>query len=122
MQWEENIVAPMKSYFYKRYQYDMYIQRKKNELESLFEELNFYHPTIKLTIEKNPTKFLDTEITRCGCVIETNVYSKFKKLLEHWSSNISAKYKCNAMTSKLYRANKIATAFNCGIKRISRNF
>ena len=59
---EEDIVTPMKPHFYKRHVDDTYIQRKKNELDSLFEKLNSYHSNIKLTIAKNPTKFLDTEI------------------------------------------------------------
>ena len=59
---EEDIVTPMKPHFCKRYVDDTYIQRKKNELDSLFEKLNSYHPNIKLTIEKNSTNFLDTEI------------------------------------------------------------
>ena len=68
---EEDIVTPMKPHFYKRYVDDTYIRRKKNEPDSLFEKLNSYHPNIKLTIEKNPTNILDTEIIRRGCEIET---------------------------------------------------
>ena len=59
---EEDIVTPMKPHFYKRYVDDTYIRRKKNEPDSLFEKLNSYHPNIKLTVENNPTKFLDTKI------------------------------------------------------------
>ena len=70
---EEDIVAPIKPHFYKRYVDDTYIQRKKNEPDSLFEKLNSYHPNLNFTIEKNPTKFLDTKIIRRGCEIETKV-------------------------------------------------
>ena len=56
----EDIFAPMKLHFYKRYVDDTYIRRKENEPDSLFEKLHSYHPNMKLTIEKNPTKFLDT--------------------------------------------------------------
>ena len=56
----EDIVALMKLHFYKTYVDDTYIRRKKNEPDSLFEKLHSYHPNMKLTIEKNPTKFLDT--------------------------------------------------------------
>ena len=41
---------------------DIYIRRKKDKPDSLFEKLNSYHPNIKLTVEKNPMKFLDTKI------------------------------------------------------------
>ena len=85
---EEDIVTPMKLHFNKRYVVDTYIWRKKNELDSLFEKLNSYHPNIKLTIEKNPTKLLDTEIIRHGCEIETKVYNKSKKPPVHWFSKI----------------------------------
>ena len=56
---------------------DTYIRRKKNEPDSLFEKLNSYHPNIKLTIGKNPTKFVDTEIIRRGSEIETKVHCMF---------------------------------------------
>ena len=82
---EEDTVTPMKPHFYKRYVDVTYIRGKKNEPDSLFEKLNSYHLSIKLTIEKNPTKFLDTEIIQRGCEIETKVYSKSKKLPVHWS-------------------------------------
>ena len=35
---EEDIVAPMKPHFYKRYAVDKYIRRKKSEPDSLFEK------------------------------------------------------------------------------------
>ena len=56
------------------------MKKEKNEPDSLFEKLNSYRPDIKFTIEKNPTKFFDTEIIRRGCEIETKVYNKCKKL------------------------------------------
>ena len=80
---EEDILAPMKPHFYKRFIDDMYIRRKKNEPDSLFEKLNSDHPNIKLTIENNTTTFLDNEIIRHGCEIKTKVYNRFKKLLVH---------------------------------------
>ena len=119
---EEDIVAPMKPHFYKRYVDDTYIRRKKNEPDSLFEKLNSYHPNIKLTIEKNPTKFLDTEIIRCSCEIETEVYNKSKKLPVHWSSKIPTRYKRNAITGELHRAKRIANDFNFEVKRIAEKF
>ena len=38
--------------------------RKRNETENFFNGLNYYHPNIKLTVEEETTKFLDTKITR----------------------------------------------------------
>ena len=79
----------MKPHFYKRYVDDTYIGRKKNEPNSVFERLNSCHPNINLTIEKNPTRFLDTEVIRRGCEIKTKIYNKSRKLPVHWSSKIS---------------------------------
>ena len=118
---KENIVTPMKPHFYKRYVGDAYIRRKKNKPGSLFEKLNSYHPNIKLTIEKYPTKFLeDTEIIRRGCEIEAKVYNRSKKLPVHWSSKIPTRYKHNGITGELHRANRIANDFNIEVKRITK--
>ena len=116
---EEDIVTPMKPHFCKRYVDDTHIRKKKNEPNCLFEKLNSY-PTIKLTIEKNSTKFLDTEIIRRGCEIETKVYNKSKKLPMHLSSKIPTRYKRNAITGELHRAKRIANEFNFEVKRMTK--
>ena len=87
----------MKPHFYKRYVDDTYIRRRKNESDSLFEKLNSDHSKIKLTIEKNPTKFLDTKIMG----VKQN---KSKKIPVHCSSKIPTRYKRNAITGELHRA------------------
>ena len=46
---EEDIVAPSKPLFYKRYVDDTYVRRKKNETDELYNALNSYHQNIKLT-------------------------------------------------------------------------
>ena len=61
---EDDVVAPIKPIFYKRYVDDIYIRRKKNTKNQFFEKLNTYHGNIKFTIEENLTKFLDTEIVQ----------------------------------------------------------
>ena len=38
--------------------------RKKCKPDSLFDKLNPYYLNIKSTVEKDPTKLVDTEITR----------------------------------------------------------
>ena len=55
---EEDIVAPSKPLFYKRYVDGTYVRRKKNETDELYNVLNSYHQNIKLTLELNPTKSL----------------------------------------------------------------
>ena len=61
---ERDIVLPLKPKFYRRFIDDTYRRRKKNEPDELFSKMNSYYPNIKLTIEINPSKFLDTKITR----------------------------------------------------------
>ena len=73
---EDDVVAPLKPIFYKRYVDDTYVRRKKNTTDELFEKLNTYHDNIKLTIEENPTKFLDTEIVRHNSAIITKVHTR----------------------------------------------
>ena len=76
---EDDVVAPIKPIFYKRYVDDTYIRRKNNTKDELFEKLNTYHDNIKFMIEENPTKFLDTEIVRHNSAIITKVNTRFKK-------------------------------------------
>ena len=64
----------MKPIFYKRFVDDIYTRRKKGIHDKLYERLNNDLPNIKLRIEINPNKFLDTEIIENEGVIETKVY------------------------------------------------
>ena len=57
-----NVVKPLKPKLYKRYVDDIYSKRIKGQPDKLFEKLNNYHSNIKLAIELNLSKFLDTEI------------------------------------------------------------
>ena len=49
---------------------------KKNNVDKLFEELSFHDENIKLTLEVNPTKFLDTELVRENGEITMQVFSE----------------------------------------------
>ena len=101
---------------------DTYVRRKKNETNELYNALNSYHQKIKLTLELDPTKFLDTEIIRSNSKITTQVYNKMKKLPAYWTSKIPVRYKCNAIISELHRAKKIASNFDIEIKRIVNKY
>ena len=114
---EDDVVAPLKPIFYK-YVDDAYVRRKKNATDELFEKLNTYHDNIKLTIEENPTKFLDTEIVRHNSAIITKVYTRSNKFPVYCSSQIPLRYKRNAITGELHRANKIVSNFSNEMKRI----
>ena len=61
---ELDVAVLAKPIFYKRYVDDTYVRNKNNNVDKLFEELSFHNENMKLTLEVNPTKFLDTELVR----------------------------------------------------------
>ena len=63
---ENEVVKPLNPPFYKRFVDDIYRRRNKSQQDVLFEALNNFHPNIKLTIEVNPEKFLDTKLILDG--------------------------------------------------------
>ena len=119
---ENEIVIPMKPVFYRRYVDDIYNRRKKNVEDSLFNSLNSYHKNIKLTIEVNPTKFLDTQLFNQNGVYNTKVFRKETKIPNHWSSKIPKRYKRNSIKVDLHRAKKISSNFGEEMKYIKRKF
>ena len=119
---EKDIATPLKPIFYKRFADDIYTRRKKDIHDKLYERLNNYHPNIKLTIEINPNKFLDTEIIENEGVIETKVYRMTTKLPVPWASNIPKRYKRNTINTDLYRAKRIATNLDNELVIIKRKF
>ena len=70
--------------------------------DSLFDKLKSYYPNLKLTIEKNPTKFLRNEVIRRGYETKRRLYNKSKKLSVNWSSKVLTRYKRNAIKGELY--------------------
>ena len=114
---EDIVVTPSKPVFYK-----YYVERKKNESDELYNALDSYHQNIKLILELDPTKFLDTEIILSNGKISTQVYNKMKKLALHWTSKTPVRYKRNAIIGELHRAKKIACNFDMEITRIVNKY
>ena len=112
----------MKPLFYCRYVDDIFNRTKKNIEDSLFKALNSYHKNIKLTIEINPIKFLDTHLHNKDGTYVTKVYRKEAKIPAHWSSQIPKRYKRNSIKVDLHRAKKISTNFKEEIKFIRNKF
>ena len=84
-----------------------------------FWKLNKFHNNIKLTIEENPTKFLDTNIKRNDDGTSTcSVVNKKEKLPFHWSSMVPTQYKRNVILGDLHRAREIGTSFQHELTRI----
>lgn len=80
---DEDIVAPSKLLSHKRYVDDTYVRRKNNETDELYNALNSYHQSIKLTPELDPTKYLDTETIRSNSKFTTQVCNNAKKIRVH---------------------------------------
>ena len=58
---KKDCVAPLNPQFYRLYFHDTITKRKKNATnDELFANMNSYHKNIKLTVESNPTRLLDT--------------------------------------------------------------
>ena len=72
---EIEVLKPMNPPFYKRFVDYIYSRRNKSQQDVLFESLNNFHTSIKLTIEVNPEKLLDTKILLNNeLVVTTPVY------------------------------------------------
>ena len=74
---ETDVEVPIRIIFYKRYVDDMNSRRQKNTVDKLYGRLNNYHPKVKITIDTNPLRLLDTEIIHDNGIIETRVYLAF---------------------------------------------
>ena len=79
---ENDVVIPSKPIFYCRFVDDIY-SRQELGGNVLFDRLRGYHPNIKLTIEVNPNKFLDTKLTNINDTYKFNVYRKNTKNYLH---------------------------------------
>ena len=75
-----------------------------------------------MTIEVNPSKFLDTEIMIKNGIIETPIAVKVSKIPNHWSSAVPKKYKRNAILGDFYRAHKISSNFEIEKQRIKKKY
>ena len=122
---ENNIVMPHKPTFYKRYVGDTINHRKIHEEGLLFKKLNNYHPKIKLTIEINLPKFLDTEIIISKNEVVTSV-KKSKKKSRRKESKLpvpqESKVLNNTLLGELHRAKKISSNFQKEVKNIKEKF
>ena len=63
----------------------MYEEKRMKQINSLSLVCSL---NIKLTLEINSNKFLDTGVICTEQGIKTQVYSQAKKLLVHWSSKV----------------------------------
>ena len=59
--------------------------------------MNKYHSNIILTVEVNPSKFLDTKVSRSSNEIKCFKYHKEMKLPFHWTSAVPKHHKKNVL-------------------------
>ena len=119
---ENDIVTPMKPIFYRRFVDEFTTEERKGENDMLFDRLNSYHPKIKLTLELNPSKFLDTKLICQNGFYVTRVNRKKTKLPIPWSSKIPKRYKRNTILGDLHRSKRISTSFEDEIQCIKQKF
>ena len=117
---ENDVVIPYKPILYRRFVEDIYSRRKLGD-NVLFDQLNSYHPKINLTIEINPTKFLDTKITNIIGTNKFNVYRKNTKLPSPWTSKTLKRYKRNTINRDLHHSKKISSNFDEEIPLIKKS-
>ena len=94
----------------------------KNQPDKLLKKLINYHSNIKLTIEVNSSKFLDTEIMIKNGIIETSVEVKESKIPNHWPSAVPKKYKRNIILGDLHKTHKISSNFELEKQRIRKKY
>ena len=118
---ENDVVIPSKPIFYRRFVDDIYSRQKLGD-NVLFDRLNSYHPNIKLTIEVNLRKFLDTKLTNINGTYKFNVYWKNTKLPSPWNSKTPKRYKRNTINGDLHRSKRISSNFDGEIPLIKEKF
>ena len=120
---ENAIVRPMNPVFFKRYVDNIYTKRKKNIPDTLFSNLNGFHPNIKLTIEVNPNRFLDTQIVlNQDGTVTTSVVRKETQLPIPWVTKAPKRYKRNTIIGDLHRSKRISSNFNKEIHAIKQKY
>ena len=98
---EKDVAIPFKPKFYCPYTDRTYSRRNRNQPDELYERMNKYHPNINLTIEVNPSKFLDTNISRENNETKYSTYHKEMKLPFHWMCAVPKQYKNNVIIGDL---------------------
>ena len=115
---EQEVAKLTNPRFYERFVDDIISNKKKDQPDLLFQNLNNHHPNIKYTIETMPQKFLDRKIIYDDNQIKTKVHRNERKLPVHWISKIPKCYKRNAINADLNKAAQIASTFSDEIPTI----
>ena len=86
---ENDVARPSKTIFYCRFVDDIYNRLKLGD-NVLFDQLNSYYPNIYLTLEVNPSKFLDTNSQTSMVPVNSTVMGKTQNYLQHGSPKLQS--------------------------------
>ena len=85
--------------------------------------MNSHHKNIKLTLESNSTRFLDTAFNvNSDGSMTTKLFQKSGKFPAFWNSQIPKRYKRNNINGDLHRTLKIASDFDTEIFIITKKY
>ena len=87
----------------------------------LLDQTNNFHPNIKLTLEVNATKFLDTKLTNINSAYKFNFYCKNTKLYSPWTCKSPKRYKQNTVSTGLHPPKKISSNFDKEVDLIKKS-
>ena len=88
----------------------------------MLDQLSSYQQNIKLTIEKNPSMFLDIKLTNIDGTYKFNVYRKNTKPPSPWTSKTPKHYKRNTINGHLHPLKRISSKFDKEIPLIKEKF
>ena len=124
MRMEKGCVVPLNLKLHKRYVDDTIIKIKKIATDDeLITNMNSHHKNIKLTVETNPTRFLDTDfkINSDGSV-PTKLFWRPGKCPPFWNYQIPKRCKINNINGDLHLAFEIASDFNAEASIIKKKY
>ena len=88
----------------------------------MLNRLNNYHPNIKLIIELNPSKSLDSKRTNMNGFYKFSVDRKSTKPPSPWTSKTPKRYKRTTINGDLHRTKRISSNFDEEIHVIKEKF
>ena len=88
----------------------------------LFNRVGNYHLNNTLTMELNPSRFLDTKLTNINSFYKFNVCQESTKLQSPWNSGNSKRNKRNTVNGALQSSKRIPSNFNKEITVITGKY
>ena len=117
-------ITPLNPKLYRHCVDETITRRKKNTTnDELFTNTNSHHKNVKLTVESNPNRLLDTTFNvNPDGFVTTKVFWKSGKFSAFWNPRIPKRYKNNNINGDLHRAFKIASDFDTEVSIITKKY